>query len=67
MTDNTLPRSPEYGYQTRVGKPCDCGAHLIGVAICAWCGGGHPPLTPELQQLKQRVAIRVGKAGQQGG
>jgi hypothetical protein len=63
----TVPRTPEAGYQTRQGKPCNCCAQLLGVAICAWCGGSYPPLTPELQQLKQRVAVRVNKAGQQGG
>lgn len=63
----TVAREPHNGYQTRLGKPCDCGAQLLGVATCAWCGGNYPPLTPELQQLKRRVAMRVSKAGQQGG
>jgi hypothetical protein len=67
MTETAITRSPRTGYQTRLGKQCDCGAQVLGVATCAWCGGSHPPLTPELQQLRKRVAVRVGKAGQQGG
>jgi len=45
----------EGGYQTRTGQMCDCGVQVLGAALCCWCGGQHPPLSPKLQQLKQEI------------
>jgi hypothetical protein len=50
-----VPQVPEEGYQTRLGQECDCGVQVLGAAVCCWCGGHHPPLSPRLLQIKREL------------